>query len=174
MSLVLLLFLALSCAVKEPCKVSFLDLAGRPPPESFRAYGYITTPYGRHPFLLKKREGNYSLKVGRVRGLELKHKSICYFERCYLLPESVEDIIFTHFLRRAEVIGCDREYVYLKAGEETFYAKSLRGGLKILYPDSEVTLTLLDRVKEGYFRRLFITTPNVRFNIFIEKLTTQP
>ncbi len=156
----------ISCAKKPLCDTSYPEPLSQVP-ESFRIYGYVSSVYGKTPFLLAKENGEYELKVGTLGNLRLYADTLCYGDECYDLPVRFEDLIFANLLKGNEKVICKGNIrVFKGEGVRVVFKNGLPVSLKI---DNALSVSFLAFSKEGFVKSLEINLADYRLSVVIEK-----
>ncbi len=146
-------------------------------PEEFRIYG--TLKYGplKFPFMLSKFDGFYTLKVAKVRKVELSSDRFCLDKKCYLLPDQPENLIFGKVLTGEERSLCKDGTLYFRSEGEIYIKEVAFEGerpkeLTLYNPrkDKDIKVIFGKENPKGFFEELSFVGEGTEVKLEIEEV----
>jgi len=144
---------------------------------------YVSTlsiSYGalRVPLRLEKNDSGYTIQSLKIPGLSFDKKGLCANGVCFDLPFGPDGIIFGALLTGEEKVSCSSEGIILsrKVGDymiRHYFKDGDLSKVEILDRKKErlITLNYGIKTKEGYYKRVKVSTEDFSFTINIEEVS---
>ncbi|WP_448588627.1 hypothetical protein [Thermocrinis sp.] len=142
-----------------------------------RYVSYISISHGaiRIPLKLEKDGSRYKVEASRIPSLSFDSKGLCLNGVCFDLPFGPDGIIFGALLTGKEKVSCSPDGLTLsrELGDyliKYYFANKDLSRVEILDRRKErvVALNYGLKTKEGYYRRVKVSTEDLSFTINIE------
>jgi len=147
-------------------------------PKRYSSFIYVSYGALKIPFKLEKDNSKYTIQGPKIPSLSFDKKGLCANSVCFDLPFGPDGIIFGALLTGEEKVSCSSEGVILsrEVGDymiRHYFKDGDLSKVEILDRKKErlITLNYGIRTKEGYYKRVKVSTEDLSFTINIEEVS---